>query len=119
MVSEAGASAASGPAESNHKAAMNKPWYVYIALLEDGRFYVGMTQVHPTERAHRHQTGWGGTFTRGIKVVRILWFEEHPTGESARRRESQLKRWSHAKKQASVDGELKRLKALARSRQTR
>ena len=46
-----------------------KPWYVYIALLEDGRFYVGMTQVHPEERAHRHQTGWGGTFTASNRRV--------------------------------------------------
>lgn len=36
-----------------------QPWYVYIALLEGGRFYVGMTNVHPDERAHRHQTGSG------------------------------------------------------------
>ena len=93
-----------------------KPWYVYIALLEDGRFYVGMTQVHPSERAHRHRTGWGGSFTRSLKVVRILWFEEHATGKSARKRETQIKKWSHAKKQALVDGDFARLKALARRR---
>jgi predicted GIY-YIG superfamily endonuclease len=93
-----------------------KPWYVYIALLEDERFYVGMTQVHPDERANRHQTGWGGTFTKGIKVVRMLWWELHPTGESARKREGQLKRWSHAKKQALIDGDVQRLKSLSRSR---
>ena len=93
-----------------------QPWYVYIALLEDGRFYVGMTQVHPDERAHRHQTGWGGTFTKSVKMIRMLWWEQHPAGESARKRESQIKRWSHAKKQALIDGNLARLKLLARSR---
>ena len=98
---------------------MTSAWYVYIALLEDGRFYVGMTQVDPDERARRHQTGFGGTFTRGIKVVRILWFEVHPSGDSARKRERQIKRWSHAKKQALIDGNMARLKSLSRSRRTR
>lgn len=92
------------------------PWYVYIALLEDGRFYVGMTQVHPDERAHRHQTGWGGTFTKGVGVVRMLWREQHLNGESARKRERQIKRWSHSKKQALIEGDLSKLKSLARSK---
>ena len=43
-------------------------WFVYIGLLKDGRFYVGMTKRHLDERAHRHQTGWGGTFTKGVKL---------------------------------------------------
>ncbi len=93
------------------------PWPVYIALLEDGRFYVGMTQVLPDERASRHQAGQGGTFTKGVGIVRPLWSEKHPDGKAARRRESQIKRWSHAKKQALIDGDLDRLKALSRSRQ--
>ncbi len=92
------------------------PWHVYIALLEDGRFYVGMTKVHPDERAHRHQAGWGGSFTKGVKIVRMLWWEKHPTGESARKRETQIKRWSHAKKQALIEGDLARLKSLSRAR---
>lgn len=93
-----------------------QPWSVYIALLADGRFYVGMTQVHPDERAHRHQTGWGGTFTRGVKIVRMLWQEEHPNGASARKRERQIKRWSHAKKQALIEGNFGLLRSLSRRR---
>ena len=93
------------------------PWFVYIALLEDGRFYVGMTQVHPDERAHRHQAGQGGTFTKGVGIVRVLWSEQHPNGKLARKRESQIKRWSHAKKQALINGDFNRLKSLSRSRQ--
>ena len=98
---------------------MTNAWCVYLALLGDGRYYVGMTQVLPEERARRHQMGWGGTFTRGIKVVRILWFETHPTAGSARKRDRQIKKWSQDKKQALIDGDLKRLKSLARSRGNR
>jgi len=99
--------------ESNH------PWHVYIALLADGRFYVGMTHVEPEERARRHQTLWGGAFTRQHRIVRILWQEKHSSSTSARRREQQLKRWSHAKKQALIEDDVDRLKCLARSQQDR
>ena len=98
---------------------MKSDWHVYIALLEDGRFYVGMTHVHPMERGRRHRAGFGGTFTRRVQVVRILWFETHPSADSAREREKQIKRWSHAKKQALIEGDLARLKVLARSRPKR
>ena len=114
MVSESGPERSEGTWTSRTTQFM--PRYVYIALLEDGRFYVGMTQVHPEERAHRHQTGRGGTFTKGIKVVRMLWWEQHPSGESARSRETQIKRSSHAKKQALIDGDVGKLKLLARSK---
>jgi predicted GIY-YIG superfamily endonuclease len=93
-----------------------KAWFVYIALLEDGRFYVGMTKVLPEERAHRHLRGTGGTFTKASRVVGVLWSEQHVDGKSARQRELQLKKWSHAKKQALINGDLARLKSLARSR---
>lgn len=91
-------------------------WHVYIALLKDGRFYGGMTQSKPTERARRHQVGLGGTFTKGVRIVRILWSEPHPDAKSARKRETQLKGWSHAKKQALIEGDLDRLKQLSRSK---
>ena len=93
-----------------------KPWHVYIALLEDGRFYTGMTQHNPDDRAQSLRQGRGGPFTLGVRIVRILWHEVHKSASSARLRESQIKRWSHAKKEALILGVWKRLKALARSR---
>ncbi|MBI4401825.1 MAG: GIY-YIG nuclease family protein [Nitrospirae bacterium] len=95
---------------------MTKPWHVYIALLADGRYYVGMTRLLPDVRAVRHRNGLGGQFTKRINVVRLLWFETHPTSESARRREQQLKKWSHAKKQALIEGDVERLKQLTKRR---
>ncbi len=92
--------------------------HVYIALLQDGRFYVGMTHLSPDERARRHRRGWGGIFTRETGLVRLVWSEAHPSADSARKRERQLKGWSHAKKQALIDGDMKRLKKLSRSRST-
>ncbi|MGH7254513.1 MAG: GIY-YIG nuclease family protein, partial [Nitrospirales bacterium] len=66
----------------------------------DGRYYVGMTHLPPDVRAVRHRSWCGGQFTRRNRVVRIIWIETHPTSESARGREQQLKKWSRAKKRA-------------------
>ena len=93
---------------------MTEPWHVYIALLSDGQYYVGMTSLPPDVRAERHRSGLGGEFTRRNPVVKVLWFETPPTSGSARGREQQLKRWSHAKKQALIEGDIERLKRLSR-----
>jgi predicted GIY-YIG superfamily endonuclease len=92
-------------------------WRVYIAILADGRFYVGISRLSKESLLRQHCEGRHAAFTSEHRVVRIAWTEEHSSPESARARERQLKRWTHAKKQALVDGDLARLKALARSRQ--
>ena len=93
---------------------MTKPWHVYIALLTDNRYYVGMTSLRPDARAARHRSGLGGKFTGRNPLVRILWFETHPTSQAARTREQQLKRWSRVKKQALIEGDTEQLKRLSR-----
>ncbi|MBI2901521.1 MAG: GIY-YIG nuclease family protein [Planctomycetes bacterium] len=92
---------------------------MYIAQLRDGRFYVGISQYPPPALLAHHQAGRHAQFARVEGVTSVLWTEIHPSLESARRREVQLKRWSHAKKQALIDGDVERLKRLARSRHRR
>ena len=93
---------------------MAKPWFVYIALLEDGRFYVGMTRSSVEARILEHIRGRGNAFTRRVPVIKKLWSEKHSSGSSARKREMQLKRWTHAKKRALIEGDLELLKTLSR-----
>lgn len=90
--------------------------HVYIAELTDGRFYVGMTHLDPEIRKERHQAGAGSKYVRSNPVLRVVRKEAFTSARTARLREIQLKRWSHAKKQALVDGDVARLQALARSR---
>jgi predicted GIY-YIG superfamily endonuclease len=97
---------------------MPASWSVYIGRLEDGRFYVGITQKDPPTLLADHQSGDHARFTRADKLLRIEWTESHPSEVSASRRERQLKKWSHAKKQALVDGNLPTLKSLAKSRRS-
>jgi predicted GIY-YIG superfamily endonuclease len=83
--------------------------YVYIALMDDGRFYTGQTLRAPADRLADHRS-------RGRSVIRILWYEPHATASAAGARERQIKGWSHAKKQALIDGDFRKLRFLARSK---
>ncbi len=91
-------------------------WYVYIARQADGHFYTGITQKNPKELLAEHQRGEHSKYTSGQRLVRLEWMESQANSVAAGRRERQIKRWSHAKKQALVDGDVARLKALSRSR---
>jgi len=78
-------------------------FYCYILLSSDGSYYVGVSD-DPVRRAQEHDQGKGAASTAARRPVRLAWTEEHMTLSSARTRENQLKRWSHAKKAALVGG---------------
>ncbi|MBI2930741.1 MAG: GIY-YIG nuclease family protein [Planctomycetes bacterium] len=84
--------------------------YVYIGILRDGRFYVGVSDQEPKALLREHRSGKHSRCTRAKGLSRIEWRETHASLASARRREKQLKRWSHAKKEALIHGDLARLK---------
>lgn len=94
-------------------------WYVYIARLSDGRFYVGISCELTKDLLADHAAGNHSRFTRAGRVQAIEWTESQESLAAARKREIQLKGWSHAKKQALVDGDWNRLKSLSRSRPKR
>jgi len=93
-----------------------KGYWVYIAELGDGRLYVGVTN-NPDRRRIEHQLGHSIRTTRVFGFKKLLYAEPHPDLASARKREVQLKKWTRAKKLASIAGDLTRLKKLSRSRQ--
>jgi len=95
---------------------LTDPWDVYIGRLHDGRFYVGISQLSPARLLSDHRSGDHSRFTRVERLVAIEWTERHPTLSEAKARERQLKGWSHAKKQALIDGDVARLKLLSRSK---
>ena len=90
-------------------------WYVYMGRLRDGRLYVGISRRQPANLLSDHQSGDHSRYTRAEGMSRIEWIELHPSEASACKREKQLKGWSHAKKQALIDGNVAALKALAKS----
>jgi predicted GIY-YIG superfamily endonuclease len=93
-------------------------YYVYILRCADDSFYVGSARdLH--ERVNAHNTGRGAAYTFKHRPVHLVYSESFETGTAALSRERQLKRWSHAKKQALVDGDVQGLKDRGKSRSAR
>ncbi|OHA89020.1 MAG: hypothetical protein A2653_01585 [Candidatus Zambryskibacteria bacterium RIFCSPHIGHO2_01_FULL_43_25] len=86
-------------------------YFVYILKCENGSLYTGITN-DVTRRFEEHKNGKGGRYTRSSKVVSILYTEEHPDKSSALKRESQIKKWTRAKKKALISRDKELLKKL-------
>jgi predicted GIY-YIG superfamily endonuclease len=77
----------------------------------DDSLYVGMADDLAT-RLTRHHEGSASAFTARRRPVVLVYAETHVTREAASQRERQIKRWSRAKKEALIAGDLAMLKAL-------
>jgi predicted GIY-YIG superfamily endonuclease len=88
---------------------------VYILQLRSGAFYVGCSDDVET-RFEQHCKGTACHTTAIDPPLSVLFLEVHPNFQSARRREAQLKKWSRAKKEALIAGDISRLRMLSRSR---
>lgn len=91
------------------------PCFVYILLCADGSYYVGST-TDLAERERVHNDGHGAEYTATRRPARLVYSEAHTSWPAARRREAQIKRWSHAKKRALVEGDLEGIHRLAKRR---
>lgn len=91
---------------------------VYILRLQNGHLYVGSTSDLP-RRLAEHRSGSGGKTTADSPAIELIYSEVFPDRPTALQRERQLKRWSHAKKQALASGNLTELRKLARRRPAR
>ena len=89
-------------------------WF-YILRLQSGNLYIGSTK-DLEKRYQRHRDGSGSTTTSTDPPVAVVFSEEHETFSIARKRETQVKRWSRAKKEALVAGDKEKLRALSKSR---
>lgn len=81
-------------------------YFVYILKCDEGSFYTGSTS--DLERRFReHTIGEGGAYTRSRLPVKLVFTESHANRAAAQKREAQLKSWTHTKKQALIEGEIK------------
>ena len=88
---------------------------LYILRLKSGNLYIGAT----TNLKQRYQDHLNGQACRTTKLdppLKIVYSESLPTFSDARKREAQIKRWSRAKKEALVAGDLVGLRNLSRSK---
>lgn len=93
---------------------------VYILQCANGEYYVGST-TNLAMRLNEHTSMEDGLF-RGAKFtkthypVELVYTEEYQTEHEARIRERQLHKWSHAKKEALINGDINKLKILSRAK---
>jgi predicted GIY-YIG superfamily endonuclease len=90
-------------------------FFVYILRCSDNSLYVGHT-ANMEERVKVHNDGRGALWTACRRPVVLLYWEPYALEVDAIARERQLKRWTHAKKLALINGDQAKLKALAKRR---
>jgi predicted GIY-YIG superfamily endonuclease len=83
--------------------------FVYILRCADARLYVGETN-DLEQRLRKHQGGTASAFTARRRPVAMVYAEEYRDRARALAREQQLKRWTRAKKEAPIAGDIARLK---------
>ncbi len=89
-------------------------WF-YILRLQPGSLYPGAT-ADLKQRYEEHSAKRACRTTTIDPPIALVYSEEYETFSEARRREAQVKRWSRAKKEALVSGDLTTLHELAKSK---
>jgi predicted GIY-YIG superfamily endonuclease len=75
-----------------------KQWHFYLARCSDGSLYSGIA-VDPVKRMEVHNAGKGARYTRSRLPVEMVYSETLPDQSSALKREAEVRKWSHRKKE--------------------
>jgi putative endonuclease len=85
------------------------PYYVYVLACENGTFYTGYTR-NVEARLRLHKKGKGARYVRIHPPEKVVYVEKFETRSDAMKRERQIKRLTHAKKQKLVNSKAPRRK---------
>jgi putative endonuclease len=72
-----------------------QPCVYILASKRNGTLYTGVTSNLPA-RVYQHREGTARGFARKYGVQLLVWFEQHPTMDSAITREKRIKKWNRA-----------------------
>src|SRR6266481_9537352 len=89
--------------------------FAYLLRTFGNAPYVGVTE-NVAQRLSTHNSGKGAKWIKGDRDAQLVYSECYLTLSSAPKREVQLKKWSRAKKEALIVGDVTTLKKLSRSR---
>ena len=89
--------------------------YMYILECCDGSYYVGSTK-YLERRFLQHQAGEGSNYTKDKRPLKLVYYEVFDRIDHAFYREKQIQRWTRKKKEALIQGDKERLRALAECR---
>jgi putative endonuclease len=93
---------------------MSSTHFFYILKCSDGSFYAGST-TNLENRVKTHNQGKGATYTSKRRPVQLVYHEQFKSFDDAVQRERQVKKWSRAKKEALIRGEMETLQKLSKS----
>jgi len=91
------------------------PAWFYVLRLRSGALYPGATK-NLEERYKAHIAGKACRTTKLDPPLKLIYSESFPTFSEARKRETQIKRWTSAKKEALVAGDMVKLQNLSKSK---
>lgn len=78
---------------------------VYILRTSSNTFYTGQTNnLVKRLKQHKNKTSKSAKYMRGFKSFELVYKETHPTLSSALKREAEIKKLSHAEKEALING---------------
>lgn len=87
--------------------------FVYILKCSDNSYYVGST-TDLTKRIEEHNNGVGANYTKKKLPVKLVYYEECQSIETAFLRERQLHGWSRKKKEALINNMHEKLTELSK-----
>ena len=96
------------------------PYFIYILRSASNQLYLGQTN-NLDLRTNEHLTkDWkAAKFTKDGDGFVLVYHEEFPSRLGAMKRETQLKGWSRAKKEALIIGNKEVLKSLSKSKENK
>lgn len=89
------------------------PYFVYALRTSLNTLYIGQTNnLKRRLQEHKKKTGKSAKYIRYFSSFDLVFKEVYPTRKGAMNREIQLKRWTKAKKEILIRGDLRLLKKL-------
>ena len=92
-------------------------FWVYILKCNDQSYYTGHTD-NLENRIGMHQEGIVACYTQSRLPVELVYSQEFSTRYEALQMERRIRGWSHAKKEALINNDWKKLSRLAKSKRT-
>lgn len=88
-------------------------YYVYILRTSSNTLYIGQTNnLGKRIKEHQNKNSKSAKYIRYFSSFDLVYSEKYSSLQLAMKREWQLKKWTKAKKEALVQGNLKLLKKL-------
>ena len=102
--------------DADKKSEVNEGAYLYIVRCSDGSLYIGTTRTTLEIRIAQHNDGTFEGYTRSRRPVVLIFSQWFDRITDAIENERKLKKWTRAKKEAFIRGDIASLQMLARRR---